>query len=318
MTEQPVVIYIGGTGRSGSTLLDRILSASQGCAGCGELSYLFEVYRNYMQHPCGCQNNVEDCEVWRAVFKILDAEVEFSKTYEHYEQVFQSVEQRWPKKVSKNSEYYREYKMFTEILLKAIHRSIPEAKFIVDSSTSGRFCLFRPLALARVAKQRVYLLHLTRDPRGIVYGFLNKPADIDANKWMNVGPCGVYTYAKWLLINILTLFQSLFIPNVRYCYVTYEELIANPDATMQRIEKIFGLERILHTEQAGIVSFPTAGHQITGNLAVMSQNPLSLRADKKWEEKLPQRYKYAGLLFSCVWRILFAGLARLRSRVSLR
>ena len=43
MSGEPVkVLFVGGFGRSGSTLLDNVLGQVDGFASCGEISYLWD------------------------------------------------------------------------------------------------------------------------------------------------------------------------------------------------------------------------------------------------------------------------------------
>ena len=62
----PVVVYVGGLGRSGSTLLERALARLPGFVGLGEVVYLWE--RGLLNdETCGCGEPFSDCAFWRAV-----------------------------------------------------------------------------------------------------------------------------------------------------------------------------------------------------------------------------------------------------------
>src|SRR5437870_4438917 len=59
------VLYIGGCGRSGSTLLDRMLGQVPGVCSLGELTHL---WRGLLDNAeCGCGAPIRDCPFWRAV-----------------------------------------------------------------------------------------------------------------------------------------------------------------------------------------------------------------------------------------------------------
>src|SRR5690242_1910457 len=61
-----VVTYVAGSGRSGSTLLDRLLNETEGVVAIGELVYLWDPDQ-LDRHVCGCGKPVRDCEFWSAV-----------------------------------------------------------------------------------------------------------------------------------------------------------------------------------------------------------------------------------------------------------
>src|SRR5215472_10332799 len=64
----PTVIYIAGSGRSGSTLLERALGELPGVVNVGELMDLF---RRTVAHGerCGCGQSFADCPFWAGVGK---------------------------------------------------------------------------------------------------------------------------------------------------------------------------------------------------------------------------------------------------------
>ncbi|MGH2812195.1 MAG: hypothetical protein ACRDI1_05730, partial [Actinomycetota bacterium] len=60
------VLYIGGAGRSGSTLLDLMLGQLPGFFAAGELKYVWDrgLLRNEL---CGCGSSFRECPFWTAV-----------------------------------------------------------------------------------------------------------------------------------------------------------------------------------------------------------------------------------------------------------
>ncbi|SHM69984.1 hypothetical protein SAMN05443432_11254 [Roseovarius litoreus] len=61
--KKPVVIYIAGYGRSGSSALSRALAQDETVLSAGELGRLPNFIRN--DHPCACGKPVSECFVWR-------------------------------------------------------------------------------------------------------------------------------------------------------------------------------------------------------------------------------------------------------------
>ena len=68
--EKIKLIAIVGTDRSGSTLLDKIISSNSGVFSVGEIHRFFNYYQN--NYPCTCGVPFYDCEFWKAVLMRLD------------------------------------------------------------------------------------------------------------------------------------------------------------------------------------------------------------------------------------------------------
>ncbi|MGH7541023.1 MAG: sulfotransferase [Gemmatimonadota bacterium] len=63
---RPTVVFIGGAGRSGSTLLELMLGQVAGVFAAGEVTYLWE--RGLVQGQlCGCGVPLRECEFWTRV-----------------------------------------------------------------------------------------------------------------------------------------------------------------------------------------------------------------------------------------------------------
>ena len=60
------VLYIAGVGRSGSTLLERMLGAVPGAVNTGELNAIFSRVSQQDQR-CGCGEPFSECPFWREV-----------------------------------------------------------------------------------------------------------------------------------------------------------------------------------------------------------------------------------------------------------
>ena len=60
------VLFIGGAGRSGSTLLDRLLGQTPGLVSVGEVTNIWKVGFTD-DFPCGCGELFSGCPFWREV-----------------------------------------------------------------------------------------------------------------------------------------------------------------------------------------------------------------------------------------------------------
>src|SRR5580700_10309688 len=63
--EETTVLYLGGEGRSGSTVLSTILGSFAGVAAIGEFRIVWHALKD--DELCGCGTPVSQCEFWTAV-----------------------------------------------------------------------------------------------------------------------------------------------------------------------------------------------------------------------------------------------------------
>jgi hypothetical protein len=65
LSDRVKVLYIAGSGRSGSTILDNTLGQIDGFFSVGELRYIWE--RGLIEDRlCGCGERVHQCPFWAA------------------------------------------------------------------------------------------------------------------------------------------------------------------------------------------------------------------------------------------------------------
>ena len=66
----PKVIYIMGTARSGTTVLEILLSHGENAFGAGEITSL--IHDGFIENKmCSCENDFSNCTVWSNVSKTL-------------------------------------------------------------------------------------------------------------------------------------------------------------------------------------------------------------------------------------------------------
>lgn len=75
--ELQTLVYITGTGRSGSTLLDMLLNQHPRIAALGEVHrFSMSINRKTKPHRCTCGSEIAECEFWSAVIDSLGSELE--------------------------------------------------------------------------------------------------------------------------------------------------------------------------------------------------------------------------------------------------
>src|SRR5690606_5281222 len=68
---RPMVVFVAGVSRSGSTMLDLILGNRPDSFSCGEVYARYRPFRPHHLEPvCACGAPVETCPVWRKVGEV--------------------------------------------------------------------------------------------------------------------------------------------------------------------------------------------------------------------------------------------------------
>jgi hypothetical protein len=300
---QQKVLYIGGFGRSGSTLVERILGQLPGFCSAGEIVFLWQ--RGLLDGQlCGCGVPVPQCEFWSRVGKTA---------FGGWDQIDAAEMLGLQKRADRNrfipamvtpavrpgarSDVAR----YGDVLSR-LYRAIGEvsgARVVIDASKHASTAFF---LTTRVPGLDVRVVHLVRDPRGVAYSWtkeVKKPEVTGEDAFMPVySP--VSSGRQWLSYNLL--FEGLrALPAAKSAVFRYEDMLADPRAELERILAHAG-EPVLPESFAFLGERPGASgaspemsvtlgvdHTVAGNPMRFHQGPLALRLDEAWKSKLPER-----------------------------
>jgi hypothetical protein len=140
------ILYIGGYGRSGSTVLEKILTTHPEITGGGEIFRMAEVFSDEMA-TCTCGEKLKNCPVWGSV------RIEAVKEAVQYggltglQAVMMQIEGRSNKKYAHDAEKLGTWLRLNKAAFKALRSANPDARWIVDSSKTARGAVRRPLRL---------------------------------------------------------------------------------------------------------------------------------------------------------------------------
>jgi hypothetical protein len=251
-TQRPDILYIMGFGRSGTTILEVILSVNPGIFGAGELTHILrDGFRDAA--VCACGEPACTCPVWSRVGnrvgrkpETLAAGIETLRRFEAHE--------RFPLVAAGlfDSTAARQYRRINDQLFESLGE-ISGAQVVVDSSKYAG----RALMLARCFPHRVRVICLTRSPGGLMHSF-RKPHRQEQRQKSVVGTLAYYMYV-FACLRV----ASLRLPNV--LHVAYEELTADPVGTLERIEQWSGYDLSRAREKLRAGEFFQVGHIVTGN-----------------------------------------------------
>lgn len=283
----PRVLFIGGSGRSGSTLLHNMLSQVDGFLGVGELRY---VWRRGFIHGkrCGCGEPFSECPVWGRVFRetfggldVLDAgalaEMTDSFRVHHAPTVFVPALRR--RRLRRLDGYLR--------TLGDLYRGIAQttgAEVIVDSSKNPAYGYL----LTQAPGLRVTLIHMVRDPRAVAFSWsrtkLFEPDETRRDLMARKGP--VQSSLQWDARNAAT--ELLVRPHADgYARVSYEELVATPAAALRDVLAAVGEEdRDRSFVEGNVVRVERANHSVFGNPIRFERGPVKVARDDEWTERM--------------------------------
>lgn len=284
------VLFIGGLGRSGSTLLERLLCELPGVCAMGEVVHLWQ--RGLVDgERCGCGDDFPNCPFWRKVgeaafggwrrfdiaeFQALKASVDRTRFVPALACPRLTAGARG--RVAAYDDVYRR-------LYEAV-RAVSGCDLLVDSSkhVSLAFCLRWSDAVD------LRVLHVIRDPRAVAHSWsktVARPEAVEGSaegahmaRW-SPGRTAVHWNAQNLGFDLLA---RRGVPTMR---VRYEDFVRVPAGTLRAIAAFAGMDGPVPlpfvTESAAELH---PNHQVAGNPMRFRTGRLEVRADEAWKEAL--------------------------------
>ncbi|MGN6793571.1 MAG: sulfotransferase domain-containing protein [Streptosporangiaceae bacterium] len=302
--ERPVrVIYLGGLGRSGSTLLERLLGELPGVCASGEIVHLWQ--RGVAENErCGCGLEFSACDFWKQVGKEAFGGWEKVDTGRigHLKDAVdrtRMIPRLWHRSLlsPRMRSDLAEYSGYYLRLYRAI-TDVSGCEAVVDSSkhASLAFCLN--------SRQEIDLrvIHVVRDSRAVAYSWTTKVARPEASAPGRVSASGymtTYSPAKaagqWNAQNgALQLLARRGTPVLR---VRYEDLVQATEQTLRRSATFAGVPAgdvslpFLHAEGDERYTELTTAHTASGNPMRFTTGRLAIRGDERWRAAMPARHR---------------------------
>jgi hypothetical protein len=330
--EHPVrVIYLGGLGRSGSTLLERLLGELPGVCATGEIVHLWQ--RGVAQNErCGCGLEFSACDFWKQVGKEAfggwdkidtDRIGRLKVAVDRTRMIPRLSPQRnglLPQRMLRPSRFSSDLAEYSGYYLR-LYRAIADVSgcvALVDSSkhASLAFCLSR--------RQEIDLrvIHVVRDSRAVAYSWTTKVARPEASESGQESPGSfmtTYSPARaaghWNAQNgALQLLTRRGTPVLR---VRYEDLVEATEQTLRRAATFAGLPAgdltlpFLHAEGDDPYAELTTAHTASGNPMRFRTGRLPIRGDDRWRSAMPPEHRriVTALTFPLLKRYRYLGRA---------
>lgn len=289
-------VYIGGAGRSGTTLLEILLGNQQASVCVGEVREYFDYTRDKSM-PCGCGEFICECSFWQKVNTSLESQgIDLNEMGDISKRLTQSRNLWKLPFIKRYSSDWTKLVQSTQALYDTVAR-LSGAKYIIDSSKSAM-----QLAVLKEFKNKdeLKVIHQIRDPRGVAYSWSQNIKQIETESGLVEFPRRSFYLSgiRWLMENA----AMEYISRGLYCSkVSYEKLADNPTRTIGDALAVVGLKveefEISATESKVISLQPYLSHSIGGNPMRQSADGVAIKCDMKWKKELsPFRKLGLGLL----------------------
>ncbi len=287
--ERLAVIFIAGRGRSGSTLLGRLLSCDARVAYLGESRFLWR--RGFVQDTlCSCGERFQACPVWTAA--VEEAFGGFGAVdWEEVELLRRRVERirHLPRLVRGGGDGafetdVAEYRQFMGRLFRGVSR-VTGSSILVDSSHAPS----HGAILAGIPGVELHTLHLVRDSRAVTYSWQKKVVrpDIHWKKAFMTRYGTVQNALAWIFENQIV--RMLRPVSASFLRIRYEDLARRPERAISRIWREAGCgpadAGLLESLRGGVVDLPR-GHSMGGNPMRFAGGPTEIREDAAWRNDL--------------------------------
>ncbi len=291
------IIYLAGLGRSGSTLLERLLGELPGVCAVGEVVHLWQ--RGIVDDErCGCGEKFSECDFWPRVGQAAFGGWR-SVDLARFAQLRRSVDRtRFIPALARagmndgRSADLAEYTAFYAHAYRSIARVSGRAT-VVDSSkhASLAFCL------SLCPEIDVRVVHLVRDSRAVAFSWTTLVPRPEASGSYMTTYQPTSAAAHWNAQNgALQLLARRGSPVLR---VRYEDLVHTPGPVLSRVARFAGLpadEAAMTFLQArGDVPGAMLGpdHTVSGNPMRFGTGWTAIRGDERWRTAMPRSQRRA-------------------------
>ncbi len=280
------VIYLTGTGRSGSTLLGNAIGSLPGALSAGEIRFLLR--RGIAEGgQCGCREPVVECPVWQPAlvktFGNVPGRDEALRLDAALTALVRRRRVRWWARGETSPEAEELVDLYGRLIANLAEAS--GATTVVDSSKIATFGAL----LGRSPLLDVKPVHLVRDPRAVAYSWQREVAsqavpgyDGEMERF-HAGKAAAMWLHSTVSVGIAFRRRGVDVIDVRY-----EDFVADPAAALQRIAAFAGIAPETAFVSDGRLDLRTS-HAVAGNPNRMRSGPISLRADTTWRSDLATR-----------------------------
>ncbi len=284
------VVYLGGFGRSGSTLVERILGSATGWVNIGEL---VDLARSVAPRDelCGCGVRFSECELWTQV-----GEVAFGGwtpgVFERLARLQRDVarQRHLPRLLAARPPATGDLAEFHEAFSRiyAAVAQVSGCEVVVDASKGPAFG--RALAMAPEVDLR--MLNVVRDPRAVAWSWsrtVERPhtSAASADEMWRIPPHR--SAAQWSALQ--GEMHAIALRQRDFARLRYEDFVADPLQALVAATAELGVllepGDLPSLDDGRIVLEPS--HGLSGNPGRFRSGSVELRPDQRWVTAMPAK-----------------------------
>lgn len=283
------VVFLGGFGRSGTTLLERVLDQLPNVCSLGEVTHLW--YRGLLRNErCGCQQPFHSCPFWQGVGqeafggwhqvdaeKVHDLGLRVDRTRFVPSMVLRSAS----KSLRSRSRDYADY--YARVYAAAAR--VSGASVVVDSSKNASLAF----ALRNHPDIDLHIVHVVRDSRGVAYSWTKDVARPEAGAVHQQ----MDKYRPWksaVLWNAHNaFFEVLRHQGTPVCTLRYEQFLHDTGSELPVLDSVLGRDGGAGSDWAFLGRDSVQlrpSHTVAGNPMRFVVGRLGLREDDAWRSRL--------------------------------
>ena len=300
MHNKTKLIFITGWGRSGSTILGRVLGQVNGFWMAGELRYICLAWTS--NRLCGCGVPFRECKTWENILGRLFGGVENINASEI---IYRYKHRRLLKSVpllaipggkhiiSGSMENYvgNLDKLYQSII------SCNKCKVIIDTTKYPNY----GYVLKKIPSIEMYIIHLIRDPRAVSYSWQRSKL-LDPHKGVFFKTRNHLSSAlTWLDQNLRAEILGKLFPQ-NYLKLKYEDFVQEPEKTFSSILNLVGEKTTQSPFKNGHTIYLKTDHSVAGNPVRFKSGTVDLFLDEEWKKSMTAREKK--IVTSITWPLL--------------
>lgn len=308
------VVYLGGFGRSGSTLVERVLGAAEGWVNIGELVDLSRSVAP-ADELCGCGLSFSTCPLWTEVGRlafggwsadVLERLAGLHRSAARQRHLPGLLRVRRTPSGALNElrdAYARIYDAVAEVT---------GARVVVDASKGPAF----GQALAGAPGIDLRMLNVVRDPRAVAWSWnrqVARPHSTGGGDQMWRIPAH-RAAAQWSALQ-LEMAAISGLGGTRSARLLYEDFVLDPVGTLVDVTAALGVPlspEDLPTVVDGRVSL-TPSHGLSGNPSRFRSGAIELRRDDGWATDMPTKDRAVVTALTLPMLMTYGYAARRRS-----
>lgn len=283
------VLFIGGIGRSGTTVFELSLGTDARVVALGEVIHLWQ--RCLIEgERCSCGSPLRDCDFWKPVGdaafggwdqidpdRVVSLKRRIDRTVRTPQLLLRMGNKQWKADVREYASYYSR--------LYHAAAAVSGAEIVIDSSKQASM----PYVLQYAEGLQLRVMHCVRDSRAVAWSWMKTVRRPESqggqSQYMTRYPPGVLAL-KWMQHNAVI--EALRLQGVPMRRIRYEDWAEQPVSTVQTALKFAGLRPQPNPRLGDTWVDLPINHTCSGNPMRFRRGTVEIRRDEKWRQELPR------------------------------